>query len=137
MIGYQIMLIGYDFDCCFNKKRVSLQKKGCTSAIEVNFIALGLHFLCIVKQIYRIMVIVSTRDFRTNQTKYLNLAKAGEHVVLKSRAGSFRIFPDDGGDTIDAPRDLIKELRNALTEVKEAIAGKRKLQSADSLLDEL
>ena len=114
-----------------------MQKKGCTSAIEVNFIALGLHFLCIVKQIYRIMVIVSTRDFRTNQTKYLNLAKAGEHVVLKSRAGSFRIFPDDGGDTIDAPRDLIKELRNTLTEVKEAIAGKRKLQSADSLLDEL
>lgn len=114
-----------------------MQKKGCTSTIEVNFIALGLHFLCIVKQIYRIMVVVSTRDFRTNQTKYLNLAKAGEHVVLKSRAGSFRIFPDDGGDTIDAPRDLIKELRNALTEVKEVIAGKRKLQSADSLLDEL
>ena len=54
------------------------------------------------------MVIVSTRDFRTNQTKYLNLAKAGEHVVLKSRAGSFRIYPDDGSDTIDAPRDLMK-----------------------------
>ena len=56
------------------------------------------------------MVVVSTRDFRTNQTKYLNLAKAGEHVVLKSRAGSFRIFPDDGSNTIDAPRDLMKEL---------------------------
>ena len=41
------------------------------------------------------MVVVSTRDFRTNQTKYLNLAKAGEHVVLKSRVGSFRIFPED------------------------------------------
>ena len=83
------------------------------------------------------MVVVSTRDFRTNQTKYLNLAKAGEHVVLKSRAGNFRIFPDDGSGTIDAPRDLMKELRNALTEVKEAIDGKRKLQSAESLLDEL
>ena len=83
------------------------------------------------------MVVVSTRDFRTNQTKYLNLAKAGEHVVLKSRAGNFRIFPDDGNDTLDAPRDLMKELRNALTEVKEAIDGKRKLQSAESLLDEL
>ena len=58
-------------------------------------------------------------------------------MVLKSRAGSFRIYPDDGSDTIDAPRDLKKELRNALTEVKEAIAGKRKLQSAESLLDEL
>ena len=83
------------------------------------------------------MVVVSTRDFRTNQTKYLNLAKAGEHVVLKSRAGNFRIFPDDGSNSIDASRDLMKELKKALTEVKEAIAGKRKLQSADSLLDEL
>ena len=83
------------------------------------------------------MVVVSTRDFRTNQTKYLNLAKAGEHVVLKSRAGSSQILPDDGSNTIDVPRDLMKELRNALTEVKKAIAGKRKLQSAESLLDEL
>ena len=83
------------------------------------------------------MVVISTRDFRTNQTKNLNLAKTGEHVVLKSRAGSFRILPDDGTDTIDAPRDLMKELKNALTEVKEAIDGKRKLQSAESLLDEL
>ena len=82
------------------------------------------------------MVVVSTRDFRTNQTKYLNLVKAGEHVVLKSRVGSFRFFPDDGSDNIDAPRDLMKELKNALTEVKEAIAGKCKLQSAESLLDE-
>ncbi len=82
------------------------------------------------------MVVVSTRDFRTNQTKYLNLVKAGEHVVLKSRVGSFRIFPDDGSDNIDAPRDLMKELKNALTEVKEVIAGKCKLQSAESLLDE-
>ena len=46
-------------------------------------------------------------------------------------------FPDDRSNTIDAPRELMKELRNALTEVKEDIAEKRKLQSADSLLDEL
>lgn len=82
------------------------------------------------------MVVVSTRDFRTNQTKYLNLAKSGEHVVLKSRAGSFRIMPEDGREIVETPRDLIKELKNALTEVKEAIAGKRVLKSAESLLDE-
>ena len=40
-------------------------------------------------------------------------------------------------NTVDAPRDMMKELRNALTEVKEAMSHKRKLQSADSLLDEL
>ncbi len=82
------------------------------------------------------MVIVSTRDFRVNQTKYLNMAKAGEHVVLKSRAGSFRISPEDS-KPVAAPRDLITELKNALTEVKEAIDGKRILLSAENLADEL
>ncbi len=78
------------------------------------------------------MVVVSTRDFRVNQTKYLNMAKSGEHVVLKSRAGTFRISPED-----NTQRDLILELKNALTEVKEALEGKRILLSAESLADEL
>lgn len=82
------------------------------------------------------MVVVSTRDFRTNQTKYLTMAKAGEHVVLKSRAGNFRICPDNGVDA-NTPRDLMKEFKNALIEVKEAMTGKRVLQSAESLLNEL
>lgn len=84
------------------------------------------------------MVVISTRDFRTNQTKYLNLAKTGEHVVLKSRAGNFRIFPEtEDLDSVKTPRDLVAELRGALREVREAIAGKRSLQTAESLLDEL
>ena len=84
------------------------------------------------------MVFVSTRDFRNNQTKYLNLAKAGEYVVLKSRAGNFRIYPEDSNErAIQVPRDLAVDLKNALSEVKEAIVGKRILQSAESLLDEL
>lgn len=84
------------------------------------------------------MVVISTRDFRTNQTKYLNLAKTGEYVVLKSRAGNFRIFPEtEDNEMLKKPRDLVVELRSALQEVKEAIAGKRSLQTADSLLDEL
>ena len=87
--------------------------------------------------IKQIMVVVSARDFRTNHTKYLNLAKAGEHVVLKSRTGSFRIYPEDCEETIDAPRDLMQELKDALTEVKDALAGKHELQSAESLSDEL
>lgn len=84
------------------------------------------------------MVFVSTRDFRNNQTKYLNLAKAGEYVVLKSRVGNFRIYPEDSNErAIQTPRDLAVDLKNALSEVKEAIVGKRILKSAESLLDEL
>ena len=83
------------------------------------------------------MVVVSTRDFRINQTKYLDLAKAGERVVLKSRVGTFRILPETSSDVVDAPRNLMGELKNALSEVKEAMTGARTLQSADSLLNEL
>lgn len=67
----------------------------------------------------------------------LNLAKVGGHLILKSRVGNFRIFLYNGSNTIDAPRDLMKDLKSVLSEVKEAITGRRTLQSADSLLDEL
>ncbi|MBQ7553844.1 MAG: prevent-host-death family protein [Bacteroidaceae bacterium] len=40
------------------------------------------------------MVVVSTRDFRANQTKYLGMAKRGEQVMLHSRrTGRFMITP--------------------------------------------
>ena len=81
------------------------------------------------------MVVVSTRDFRTNQTKYLELAKAGERVILKSRVGNFRFVPEnEDSKTIQTPRELVAELKGALQEIKEVIAEKRTLQSADSLL---
>ena len=84
------------------------------------------------------MMIISTRDFRTNQTKYLNLAKAGEDIVLRSRTGNFKISPvlqDD--DILDKEDDMIHRLRHALQEVKDARQGKIKLQTAEELLNEL
>ena len=40
------------------------------------------------------MIVISTRDFRANQTKFLDLAKSGEDVILKSRSsGSFKLIP--------------------------------------------
>lgn len=60
------------------------------------------------------MLVVSTRDFRTNQTKYLNKANSGEHVILKSRAGSFKIVPISSNDIVSDKRDLAAELRGAL-----------------------
>lgn len=82
------------------------------------------------------MLVVSTRDFRTNQTKYLKKANAGEHVILKSRTGSFKIVPISSDDIVSNKRDLA-ELRGALQEVKDHMEGKKQLQSLDSLLDEL
>lgn len=87
--------------------------------------------------IHTIMLVVSTRDFRTNQTKYLSKANSGENVVLKSRTGSFKIVPISPDDIVSNKRDLAAELCGALKEVKDHIEGKKQLQSLDSLLDEL
>lgn len=39
------------------------------------------------------MTIVSTREFRSNQTRYLDMVDNGENVILRSRRGSYRLTP--------------------------------------------
>ena len=40
-------------------------------------------------------MIVTGRDFRANQSKYIGIAHSGEDVILKSRAGSVKLIPVD------------------------------------------
>lgn len=58
------------------------------------------------------MTIVSCRDFRSNQGKYLELAAKGENVILTSRSGNFRIVPVSAGSTTDRA-DYIERLADA------------------------
>ena len=84
------------------------------------------------------MLVVSTRDFRTNQTKYLNKANAGEHVILKSREGSFRLVPVMPSDSVsENAQNIAEDLRGALRELKDVIAGKKQLNTLDNLINEL
>ena len=84
------------------------------------------------------MLVVSTRDFRTNQTKYLNKANSGEHVILKSREGSFRLVPVTPSDSFsENTQNIAEDLRGALRELKEVIAGKKQLNTLDKLINEL
>ena len=85
----------------------------------------------------KIMVVVTGRDFRANTAKYVGVALRGEDVVVKSRAGSFRIVPISEDDIVINKRDLTEELRGALLEAKESIEGKRKLNTLDNLINEL
>ena len=82
------------------------------------------------------MVIVSIRDFRSNQSHYLDMVNRGESVILRSRAGNFRITPVNENDIIEKS-DLVTDLRTALIEVKEVLAGNKSLQSLDNLIEEL
>ena len=84
------------------------------------------------------MTIVSARDFRANQGKYFSMVNSGEHVILKSREGNFRLVPVTFSDPIsDDSQKIAAELRGALRELKEVIARKKKLSTLDSLIDEL
>ena len=84
------------------------------------------------------MTIVSARDFRANQGKYFSMVNSGEHVILKSREGNFRLVPVTSSDSIsDDSQKIAAELRGALRELKEVIARKKKLSTLDSLIDEL
>ena len=46
-------------------------------------------------------MIVTGRDFRANQSRYIGMAHSGEDVILRSRAGSVRLIPVDTPDMAD------------------------------------
>jgi len=82
------------------------------------------------------MTIVTTRDFRTNQTKYLDMALRGEQVVLKSRRGSVRLMPVED----EKPkRDVTAEICRGMKHWKEYLeTGKSDyFRPAEELINEL
>lgn len=82
------------------------------------------------------MIVISTRDFRANQTKYMKMANDGEDIILKSRStGTFRLVPVKEKE--EKKRDITDELVAALRQVRDHMDGKIELQTADSLIDEL
>ena len=83
------------------------------------------------------MVVVTGRDYRANLAKYYGLAQKGEDVVVKARYGTWKVVPITADDVVVNTRDLTEELRGALREAKEAMQGKRKLNTLDSLINEL
>lgn len=58
-------------------------------------------------------------------------------MILKSREGNFRLVPVTSSDSIsDESQNIAADLRGALRELKEVIAGKKQLNTLDSLIDE-
>ena len=62
----------------------------------------------------RDMVIISSREFRANQSKYLKMASNGEDVILKSRGnGNFKIVPLTSDDTLMTRTELEAKINQA------------------------
>ena len=77
------------------------------------------------------MEIMSSREFRSNQTAVLNRALRGEKVFLRTRMGMFRLMP------VREHKDLTARICEGLKEVKLMHEGKLPKRSAREFLDEL
>jgi len=80
------------------------------------------------------MTVVSIRDFRSNQSKYLGLAASGESVILTSRSGSFKIVPISEDDSLISKKEFFARV----DEARKCIAdGKGTKVSGEEALDSL
>lgn len=86
---------------------------------------------CYLCKKFRVMKVVSAREFRSNQGRYLNAAMSGQSVMLTSRYGNFKIVPITEDDTLTA------RVCEGLKEVKKMIDGKFPTKSARDFLNEL
>lgn len=67
------------------------------------------------------MVIVNSREFRSNQGKYLDMAASGQGLILRSRRGSFKITPLTEDDTLMTKEEFFRKIDQAYADIK---AGK-------------
>lgn len=66
------------------------------------------------------MVVISSRDFRTNQSKYLGMAASGQGIVLTTRnLGSFKIVPINEDDTLMTREELYRKIDRGIQEIKD------------------
>lgn len=85
------------------------------------------------------MLIVSTREFRANQSKYLGMAAEGEDIVLKSRRkGSFKLVPVTSDDALMSKKDFYAKIDHSLKQAQEGkIIKQNDGESMEAYLDRL
>jgi len=77
------------------------------------------------------MLVISSREFRANQGKYLSLAAEGKDILLKSREkGSFKIVPVTDDDTLISKEEYFAMLDRGIQNMKE---GKGKQYTLEEL----
>ena len=81
------------------------------------------------------MLVISTREFREKQGKYLGLVSNGEDVVLKSRkAGSFKIVPIKRDDTLMSKEAFYAKLDRSIQQIKDGKLHTLNMNNIDEFL---
>lgn len=85
------------------------------------------------------MLIVSTREFRANQGKYLDMAAKGENIILKSlRKGGFKLVPVGEDDSLMSKDELYSKIEYSSKQAQEGkVFKQREGENVEQYLDRL
>ncbi|MBO4481348.1 MAG: type II toxin-antitoxin system prevent-host-death family antitoxin [Bacteroidales bacterium] len=74
------------------------------------------------------MVVVTSRDFRANQSKYFDIARRQDLVIVSKSKGSFKLIPVSQDDTLIDKKVLYAKIEKGIREQAEqqGIAMKEK-----------
>lgn len=67
------------------------------------------------------MIIVTSREFRENQKKYLDLVDNKEQVVIKRKDKSYQLKPLTEEDRLFSLPEVIAEIKGGAEEIKRGI----------------
>lgn len=79
------------------------------------------------------MVVVSSREFRANQRKYLNLALTNDVVITSRSLGSYRIVPVTEEDLLIDSSTLDAKIKRGIEQYEKGIA--HKIKNGESVKD--
>jgi Phd_YefM. len=85
------------------------------------------------------MIVISSREFRANQGKYLEMAANGEDIVLKSRRnGSFKLVPVTSDDTIMNKDEFYSKIERSAKQIQDGqYTAKRDDETVEQYVERL
>ncbi len=79
------------------------------------------------------MVVISGRDFRANQTKYIEIAYKGEDVIISSRAGNVKLTPISPDDIIINRSEITPELMAKIEKARKEFREGKTLKGGNDI----
>ena len=85
------------------------------------------------------MLVISSREFRANTGRYLDMAAKGMDVILKSRSlGSFRLSPVRESDVVMSEKEFYEKLDRSILQAKEGkVIRQKENESAEDFIDRM
>ncbi len=85
------------------------------------------------------MLIISSREFRANTGRYLEMVAKGIDVILKSRnSGSFRLVPVKESDVVMSEKEFYEKVNRSIKQAEEGMVIRQdEGESVDDFIDRM